>query len=107
MPFNKKRLLVISNTTRKNLQIISFALFSDVTSSYQRKRKESLCSLEISTFRKACFTSAKMTMKLNMNLTEISKILVNTFGREYKHLLNTALVFVLSLSSRITGLRGR
>ena len=56
-----------------------------------------------------------MAMELNLNHIKISKILVNKFGPEYKHSLregpfieheasNTALIFVASLYSRITGL---
>ena len=59
-----------------------------------------------------------MAMELNLNLIKISNILVNKFWPEYKHSLregpfleqeasNTAVIFVVSLSSRITGLCGR
>ena len=57
--------------------------------------------------------------ELNPNLIKISKIVVHKFGPEYKHSLlregplveqeasNTALILVVSFSSRITGLCGR
>lgn len=66
-------------------------------------------------FKNACFMSAIIPIALNLNFSKIPSILDNNFGPEYKQSFKdgpvvehdaskTALILVVSLSLRMTGL---
>lgn len=73
--------------TQKSNTII-FLTVKEFTSLYNTKCKWSICSLEISAFKKVCFMSAKMAVLFEENCNRILKILDKRLGHEYKHSFN-------------------
>ena len=62
---------------------INFASLSELTFSYQRKPRKSLRYFKISTIKNACLISAKISIELNRNSNNMSKIFESKFGPEY------------------------